>query len=230
MDIHENAKEEVLRQEGNSYFERNLKGGKIDVSIGCRLFGDFLDDYAGSMSNKKVLEVGCCYGYNLLWLCERYGLEGYGIEPSEEAVSYGKKLLVDESNTRVVLQQGTADTLPFPDEHFDIVLMGFCVFWVDRKYLLRAVAEADRVLKAGGLLAAWDFDTKLPYKRNNIHNAHVPTYKYDLAKLYCGNPQYSLVEKRSFSHSGKGFHKDIQERCALNVLYKEETPLYNFYK
>lgn len=223
MNIHENAKDEVLHQEGNSYFERNLKNGKIDVSIGCQLFGDFLNDAAESITDKKVLEVGYCYGYNLMWLCEKYGLGGYGIEPSKEAVSYGKKILADENNTRITLKQGTADTLPFSDEYFDIVLMGFCVFWVDRKYLLRAVAEADRVLKTGGLLVTWDFDTKIPYRRKNIHNDHVPTYKYDLAKLYCENPQYSLIEKRSFSHNGKGFHKDIQERCALNILYKEEV-------
>ena len=130
---------------------------------------------------------------------------GYGIEPSKEAVSYGKKILADENNTRITLKQGTADTLPFSDEYFDIVLMGFCV------------------LKTGGLLVTWDFDTKIPYRRKNIHNDHVPTYKYDLAKLYCENPQYSLIEKRSFSHNGKGFHKDIQERCALNILYKEEV-------
>ena len=201
MNIHENAKDEVLHQEGNSYFERNLKNGKIDVSIGCQLFGDFLNDAAESIADKKVLEIGCCYGYNLMWLCEKYDWGGYGIEPSKEAVSYGKKILADENNTRITLKQGTADTLPFSDEYFDIVLMGFC----------------------GGLLVTWDFDTKIPYKRRNIHNDHVPTYKYDLAKLYCENPQYSLIEKRSFSHNGKGFHKDIQERCALNILYKEEV-------
>lgn len=76
MNIHENAKDEVLHQEGNSYFERNLKNGKIDVSIGCQLFGDFLNDAAESIADKKVLEIGCCYGYNLMWLCEKYGLGG----------------------------------------------------------------------------------------------------------------------------------------------------------
>lgn len=76
MNIHENAKDEVLHQEGNSYFERNLKNGKIDVSIGCQLFGDFLNDTAESITDKKVLEVGCCYGYNLMWLCEKYDWGG----------------------------------------------------------------------------------------------------------------------------------------------------------
>ena len=71
MNIHENAKDEVLHQEGNSYFERNLKNGKIDVSI-----GDFLNDTAESITDKKVLEVGCCYGYNLMWLCEKYDWGG----------------------------------------------------------------------------------------------------------------------------------------------------------
>lgn len=50
----------------------------------------------------------------------------------------------------MILSQGTADELNFPSEYFDIVMMAFCMFWVDRKYVMRAVAEADRVLKTGG--------------------------------------------------------------------------------
>lgn len=100
-------------------------------------------------------------------------------------------------------------------------MMAFCMFWVDRKYAMKVITEVDRVLKKGGYLATWDFDTKIFYRRANVHNANVPTYKYDLANLFLGNPQYSLIEKRSFSHMGNTFHKNVQERCALNVLYKK---------
>jgi len=155
-------------------------------------------------------------------LCKKYGFFGYGIEPSEKAVYYGECLLKEEDNKNIILKQGTADKLDFEDEYFDIVIMAFCMFWVDRKYMMRAISEADRVLKTGGYLVSWDFDTKIPYRRVNIHNVNVPTYKYDLANLFLGNPQYSLIEKRSFSSSGDVFHKDIQERCALNIMYKDE--------
>ena len=169
----------------------------------------------------KILEIGCCYGYNLSYLCKKYGLEGYGIEPSREAVDYGNHIIKQTKNSKIILKQGTADELAFQSEYFDIVMMAFCMFWVDRKYVMRVTAEIDRVLKTGGVLGIWDFDTRTPYRRINIHNRNVPTYKCELAELFLGNPQYYLVEKNSFSHEGKGFHQKIQERCALNVIYKD---------
>lgn len=157
-----------------------------------------------------------------MYLCGKYRFLGCGVEPSEKAVHYGERLLKEEGNKNIILKQGTADKLEFEAEYFDIVIMAFCMFWVDRKYIMRAISEADRVLKTGGYLVSWDFDTKVPYRRVNKHNANVPTYKYDLTNLFLWNPQYSLIEKRSFSSTGDVFHKDIQERCALNIMYKDE--------
>lgn len=87
---------------------------------------------------------------------------------------------------------------------------------------MRALEGTDRVLKRGGL-AIWDFDTRIPYRRISVHNKNVPTYKYDLAELILGNPQYYSIEKRSFSHLKKGLNKEIQERNALNVIYEESV-------
>ena len=220
--IREKAKNEVLHKEGDAYFERNLTNGKIELAKGCMLLDEFLSENISGWSAFRILEIGCCYGYNLMHLCGKYGFLGYGIEPSEKAVHYGERLLKEEGNKNIILKQGTADKLEFEAEYFNIVIMAFCMFWVDRKYMMRAISEADRVLKTGGYLVSWDFDTKVPYRRVNIHNVNVPTYKYDLANLFLGNPQYSLIEKRSFSHDGNAFHKDIQERCALNIMFKDE--------
>ena len=148
--LSENAKEEVLKSEGNAYFQRNLKNGEIEIAKGCILFDEFLESYSGLKTGMKILEIGCCYGYNLIYLCKKYGLKGYGIEPSQEAVAYGTDMSSKEKNVKVSLKQGTADELMFCPEYFDIVMMAFCMFWIDRKFVMRALAEADRVLKRGG--------------------------------------------------------------------------------
>lgn len=116
----------------------------------------------------------------------------YGIEPSLEAVNYGK----EKYNGEIDLVQGTSDEFPYKNEKFDIVILGFCLFWVDRKYLLRSVSEADRVLKERGYLVIVDFDTSIPYKRENIHNQDMRTYKMQYSKLFLANPQYFLCENR----------------------------------
>lgn len=145
----ENAKEEILKAEGDAYFQRNLNNGEIGVAEGCLLFEGFLENMGHAKSGMRILEIGCCYGYNLFYLCGKYGFEGHGIEPSKEAVAYGNSM-AREKSLPVALLQGTADELTYRSEYFDIVMMAFCMFWVDRKYAMRAVSEADRVLKNGG--------------------------------------------------------------------------------
>lgn len=215
------AKNEVMENEGNNYFKRNMKAGqgKIEVAMGCQLFNDFLKKLQTNQKGKQILEIGCCYGYNLKYMVDENGFEiAYGIEPSIDAVNFGNELY---KSSNICLKQGTADNLPFQDDMFDIVMVGFCWFWMDRRYLLKAVAEADRVLKSDGILAIWDFDTSVPYVRENKHNHNVPTYKMDLAKLFEGNPQYFLAEKRSYSAAGDGFVFDRQERLSINIFIKE---------
>lgn len=68
-----------------------------------------------SPKDKKLLEIGCCYGYNLSFLNEKCGFAGYGIEPSDKAIAYGKQLF----GNKIEFVQGTADGLPYSDDYFE---------------------------------------------------------------------------------------------------------------
>lgn len=139
-------------------------------------------------------------------------------------------MAVDFGNKRypeVILSQGTADELKFEDSFFDIVILGFCMYQVDRKLIAKIIEEVDRVLKQEGLLVITDFETPLSYKRRNIHTVAAPTFKCDYAKMFCNSLGYSLIEKRMFSQEQECFSKDVQERISTQILYKEpETNLY----
>lgn len=222
------GKELVLESEGDAWFERNKdvieNGGNTEwnVAEGCRLFSDILQNMNIFQERvETVLEIGCSFGYNLMYLNKKYPWKYTGIDPSVKAVEYGNQLS-EKNKLNVSLVRGTADELPFEDESFDIVLLGFCMYNLDRKYIYKTISEIDRVVRTNGLVAVWDFDTRIPYKRENIHSKYLPTYKFDVVNLFCGNPQYTLIEKRSFSHLGRAFRSDIQERCALEVFYKEK--------
>lgn len=41
--MRENAKEEMLKREGDAYFKRNFIKGDIEVAKGCLLFDEFLE-------------------------------------------------------------------------------------------------------------------------------------------------------------------------------------------
>lgn len=212
------GKQIFLDGEGDNYFRRNLDIMEERIGGGYTPYAiirDFLSQQMICGKEKKILEVGCCFGHNLKYLKDALDITCYGIEPSLEAVNYG-----NEKYTDITLQRGTSDDLPFSDNMFDVIVMGFCLFWVDRKHLFESISEADRVLKDRGFLVIHDFDTTHAYKRNNVHNEEAFTYKMDYSKLFLANPQYYLVEKRSLSEEGDFFVTDIQERRSLQILYK----------
>ncbi len=128
---------------------------------------------------------------------------------------------IKKMNLNVELIRGTADDLPFKDEEFDIVFAGFCLYWVDRKYIMKCVSEIDRVLKTGGYVFIHDFDVKIPRMRPNKHNTDMYTFKMNYADLFLANPQYFLCSKEYFSHGENKFDKDIQERISVQILYKD---------
>ena len=171
-----------------------------------------------SWDKLNILEIGCSYGYNLAKFCESFSCQCYGIEPSKEAVEDGNRRYKD---LPIQLTQGTGDLLPYEAESMDVVIMGFCMLWMERKDILQAYAQADRVLKTNGIMMVYDFDAKMPYLRDNIHNREVFTYKMDYAQPFMAFPNYYLMDKTVFCHMGNFFDKRIQERISLQILYKE---------
>lgn len=170
---------------------------------------------------QNLLEIGCCYGYNLAYLNRRFGYEVFGIEPSSKAIEYGKQAFGDKIN----FMQGTADDLKYSDDFFNVVLVGSCLYQVDRSLIAKTLSEIDRVLLCGGFLVITDFDTPFPCKRENQHNRLTPTYKDNYGAMYLHSPyNYTLVEKRTYSFNGDFvFPDDVQERVSTQILYKEKN-------
>lgn len=206
-------------QEADAWFQRNEEALKTqkEITKTARFVLQFLKENKILSGGESILEIGSSYGYNLKYLSEQ--LEGgmyYGIDPSADAIEYGKVKYKQE----IELHHGRSDNLPWEDEKMDVVILGFCMYQVDRKYLMRTISEVDRVLKENGFLMLIDFDTDIPYKRENKHTSGIYTFKMKYENLFLANPQYYLVEKKSFSHTSHCFTEDIQERLAFTVLYK----------
>lgn len=229
------GKQIYLKSEGDAWFQRcGNRPYEGYQSAGTK----YLDAYLSRTEFPKngfsggggiILEIGCSSGYNLAYLCKKHGLKGLGVEPSAQAVQAGNEWAGAHPDVDLRLVQGTSDQLPFEDDMFDIVMFGFCLCWTDRRYLHRAVSEADRVLKHGGLLVIDDFMTPAAFKRPNKHDPNLFTYKYDYAKLFLSDPCYSLLERTSYAHGGTSFDSEIQERASTSILYKENIDdVYQF--
>ena len=210
------SKKLFLEVEGDNYYNRNKSSLINSIGLDIEFYSLFLENIVDK--NTKIIEIGVGNGRNINYFKKNLGCSVSGIEPSSCAVDEGNKLFFNNQN---ILIKGTADDLPYDDESVDVVLFGFSLFWVGRKYLFRSISEADRILKPGGYLLITDFDTSIPYKRFNSNNKDAWTYKMHYSKLFLSNPQYYLIEKKSYSHSNNFFDEDIQERVSAQILYKD---------
>ncbi|MDP3729471.1 MAG: class I SAM-dependent methyltransferase [bacterium] len=153
-----------------------------------------------SVAPQRVLEVGAANGFRLDELHKRYKSAVTGLELSNKAIAQGKKQF-----PAITFVQGSADKLPFADGAFDMVIINFVLHWVDRKNLLRAVSELDRVLADKGFLIIGDFypDTpgKFPYK----HTAGdaVFTYTQQYQNIFTATHLYSVIDSVYGDHRTK---------------------------
>lgn len=120
------------------------------------LFGQWapkVADAAGIESDARVLDVACGTGILARQIASRIGARGHvaGVDPSAGMIAVAARIA-----PQVEWRQGAAESLPFRDESFDVVVSQFgLMFFADRH---RALREMARVLTAGGRLAVAVFD------------------------------------------------------------------------
>lgn len=73
----------------------------------------FIKPYLHVKKSDKLLDVGCGTGISTEpWDCERVG-----IDPSQKLIDIGRKL-----RPEIKFHHGYAESLPFPDNYFDVVI------------------------------------------------------------------------------------------------------------
>ena len=123
-----------------------------------RSFRERLLEPARLQAGESVLDVGCGTGTLAIAAKRRVGSTGsvYGIDASPamiaRAINKAKK-----AGAEVVFENGLAESLPFPDGRFDVVLSTVMLHHLPLKTRERGVREMRRVLKPGGRLLAIDF-------------------------------------------------------------------------
>lgn len=208
-------KDIFLSSEGNAWFDRNhdcikaIENWEFDPIVRAVTCFDVFD----SAKPKKLLEVGCGNGQRLRWLKQNQSIECYGVDPSTKAIVAAQGLGIDA-------REGTADCLEFPNEIFDYVCFGFCLYLCDRDDLFRIAMEAHRVLKKQSWLIIHDFYAKVPTKRPYHHKEGIYSFKMDYRKVFDWHPDFTCCYHKVGHHKSLEWTDDTDEWVATSVLRK----------
>ena len=207
-----------LDEEGDNWLKRNLdaletRDFRCDDDVVRSL-----DSYVNRSTGSKVryLEIGCGSGHRLKWLSDNFNYMVSGIEPSSKSVQFAESLGLS-------VVRGTAESLPWPKNSFDVVCFGFCLYLCDRSDLFRIAAEADRVLSEDGWLLVHDFFSPAHRRRDYSHRPGVYSWKMDYSSLFRWHPAYVMVHQAVTAHGTAHFSDDPDSWVAISVLRKHSS-------
>ena len=104
-----------------------------------------------------VLEVGCATGTLTLAAKRQAGPSGkvFGIDIIPGMIERSQQKAV-QANLNVKFQSGSIENIPFPENHFDVVMCSFMIFHMSEEVRRKGIAEIYRVLKPQGRLLVLD--------------------------------------------------------------------------
>jgi ubiquinone/menaquinone biosynthesis C-methylase UbiE len=137
----------TIRFDDGAVYERMM--GKWSGLIG----GAFVD-WLSPPPNLRWVDIGCGNGAFTQLLVERCApMAVEGVDPSEGQLAFARERL---PSPVAKFRQGDAMALPFADGSFDAAVMALVVFFIPDP--ARGVAEMARVVRSGGLAAAYVWD------------------------------------------------------------------------
>jgi len=99
---------------------------------------------------KKILDLGCGCGRHMVYLGKKK-LSIVGLDISSTALKIAQKWLEEEKVKNYFLVEHDMIKLPFPDNHFDVIVSINVIHHNPLKKIRKTVNEIRRVLKKGGI-------------------------------------------------------------------------------
>jgi SAM-dependent methyltransferase len=139
------ADTEAIRAFEHAGWERAAKTYETSFATATRQFIPGLLDAADVRTGLSVLDVACGPGFVSAGAADR-GAVVRGLDFSAAMLGVARV-----RHPNIAFDQGDAEALPYPDDHFDAVVSNFGIHHVPEP--IKALRQAYRVLRPGGALA-----------------------------------------------------------------------------
>lgn len=159
----------------------------------------------------RVADIACGNGRFLYQLAERGDFLGYGIDISEKMIEQARQL-----NPDMDFYVGGCEALPFADRTIDV--MTVCAAFHHFPAVERFAAEADRVMRSGGVL--YIAEIYLPAVFRYLCNPFLRFSRAGDVRFYAPDEIVSLFEAYGFLP----LRVEISHGVQMIALEKKESP------
>lgn len=181
---------EIARQFGKDFFDGDRRHGYGGFNYSPRFWEPVISSFQNHWkldSDSSVLDVGCAKGFMLFDLSKLIpGISIKGIDISKYAINNSKP------EVREHLQIGDAQSLPFDDNSFDVVISVNTVHNLDTDGCANALREIERVSRGKSFITVDAYRSKVEKDRMYKWNLTAKTIMHvDEWKSFFDNVGYS---------------------------------------
>ncbi len=142
---------QVYDRQADTWWDGDTAFGSLRTALNPVRFGYYRrilrDELGVDPTGKPALDIGCGGGL-LAEEFARLGCRVTGVDPSRPSIEVARRHAT-ESGLNIHYQVGSGESMPFPNESFDIVYCCDVLEHVDD--VGKVIAETARVLKSGGV-------------------------------------------------------------------------------
>lgn len=190
-----------------------------------------------SLSNLKVLEIGCFIGDLLSHLKKKYSCEVYGVEPSSKACDLSKKIFNLKIENSIFTKSNFFCLDNEKKYNFDLIILDDVLSWISRENIMMVLAIIDWLLKKNGAIFFRDFSPNFSFAYENHHQKGNNVYNYKQAnghrdfflKTGMYYEKYSKISNLKNLQLVKTLRPD-SSIWADSILIKNENPLHPILK
>jgi len=217
-----------LDKEADDFFKRN----KYDFNKLPYWKQELIDNFSDYLHEKEItniLEIGCQIGDLLDYSVKKFNaIQGYGLEPSSEAVEEGKKRF---SQTCHLMRGIAAHNEIFENiPACDLVIVNDVFSWISRASILRSVANIDEHISDNGYLIIRDYVPNHFIRNQNRHVKDHEVFCYKIigshAEIFKQIGNYQVLSSRVFTDSNLRLSKTrelgLSEHRWMDILLQKK--------